>query len=179
MTHLDFVKKYDDILSNDMCHWLMNTFEDNIGNCIVNNNKVYRFTEMNLNKFYPDRIKPLIDATKLLFAMYKREVGYDNYFPKQMALEEFRVKRYNGDTDEQFGTHVDIGDYASARRYLAFIYYLNDGYEGGETTFIPDAFIHPRKGSVVVFPPFWQYPHAGLPVTEGTKYIMSTYLHYT
>ena len=179
MTHLDFVKKYDDILPSDTCHWLMNTFEDNIGNCIINNNKVYKFTELNINKYYPDRIQPLVDATRMLFAMYKRDVGYDNFFPKQLALEEFRVKRYNGDTDEQFGTHVDVGDYASARRYLAFIYYLNDGYEGGETTFIPDAFIHPRKGSVVVFPPFWQYPHAGLPVITGTKYIMSTYLHYT
>jgi hypothetical protein len=28
---------------------------------------------------------------------------------------------------------------------------------------------------VVVFPPYWLFPHEGTPVIEGEKYIMSTY----
>jgi len=179
MMHLELVQKYDDIIPIETCHWLMNTFDENSDNCIVNNNRVLKFTELNLNKYYPKRIKPLVDATKMVFALYKRDVGYDNFFPKKLALEEFRIKRYTGGTEEQFGNHVDVGDYNSARRYLSFLYYLNDGFTGGETTFLPDAFITPRKGSVVVFPPMWMFPHAGLPVEEGNKYIMSTYLHYT
>jgi hypothetical protein len=45
--------------------------------------------------------------------------------------------------------------------------------------FLPDKQVQPVKGSVIVFPPTWQYPHAGLPLISGTKYIMSTYLNFT
>ena len=38
--------------------------------------------------------------------------------------------------------------------------------------------IHPKTGSVLVFPSLWTFPHAGLPVKSGTKYILTTYFHY-
>ena len=57
-----------------------------------------------------------------------------------------------------------------------FLFYLNDS--DGETYFPEhDVTIHPKCGKVLVFPPTWEYPHAGLPPTN-TKYILSTYIHY-
>ena len=100
-----------------------------------------------------------------------------SYFP-ELALEEFRVKRYTGGTGQQFADHVDVGSLSSCKRYLSFLFYLNDDFVGGETRFYPDTTIKPTKGSVLVFPPMWMYPHAGLPVKTGTKYIMSSYLNY-
>ena len=72
---------------------------------------------------------------------------------------------------------VDVGDYASARRYLAMFSYLNDVTEGGETEFLYKK-IEPEKGKLVVFPPFWCFPHKAMPVASSDKYILTTYLHY-
>ena len=74
---------------------------------------------------------------------------------------------------------VDVADYKSARRWIAFLVYLNDNFSGGETEFYPhQQVIHPKTGRVLVFPCVWTYPHAGLPITTGTKYILTTYFHY-
>ena len=73
-----------------------------------------------------------------------------------------RVKKY--DVGDSFDTHVDVSDYASARRWLAFLVYLNDNFIGGETEFVDGKMIHPKTGTVLVFPSLWTFPHAGLPV---------------
>jgi len=48
---------------------------------------------------------------------------------------------------------------------------------GGETRFV-DVMIKPKKGNLLVFPPLWMFPHAGLIPISSPKYIISTYLHY-
>ncbi|BCV07817.1 MAG: hypothetical protein CM15mL3_0380 [Kanaloavirus sp.] len=59
------------------------------------------------------------------------------------------------------------------------LFYLNDVEEGGKTIF---PYHHkeftPVKGSVIIFPPTWEYPHLGEPPASNPKYIMSSYLHY-
>ena len=98
-------------------------------------------------------------------------------FPTSHAFEEFRIKRYNVGGSERFDTHVDVLDYSTAKRFLSFFWYLNDVEEGGETVF-KDLKIKPSKGKLVIFPPLWMYPHKGNPPISGSKYILSTYLHY-
>ena len=54
--------------------------------------------------------------------------------------------------------------------------------EGGETAFIGidhDTRVQPRAGRLLMFPPMWTHPHAGLPPISNQKYICGTYLHYT
>ena len=76
--------------------------------------------------------------------------------------------------------NTDVQDHMTAKRYLAFLFYLNDDFVGGETDFpYNELTVTPETGKVLVFPPTWQYPHRGLHVKGGSpKYIMSTYLHY-
>ena len=103
----------------------------------------------------------------------------DRFFPERYGLEEFRIKRYNEGVD-YFAQHVDVGDLNSSRRFLAFLFYLNDDYEEGSTLFKTPNHrnIRPKEGHVLIFPPTWQYPHEGLAPKGKPKYIMSTYLHY-
>ena len=112
---------------------------------------------------------------------YKKDLpDYVEWFPDRFYFEELRVKKYEPGTEDQFGLHVDVQDHATAKRYLAFLVYLNDDFKGGETDFpYNNLTVKPKTGTVLVFPPTWQYPHRGLPVKSGNaKYIMSTYLHY-
>ena len=99
------------------------------------------------------------------------------YVPRLKQLEEFRLKRYLPNKNERFDEHVDVTDYASARRALAFLFYLNDN--NGYTDFpFQSLNIIPQIGRALVFPPTWEYPHTGIAPTNHPKYIMSTYIHY-
>ena len=48
---------------------------------------------------------------------YLTDIGYyDDILPQKYGFEEMRVKKYDGDS---FDTHIDVSDYASARRSLS------------------------------------------------------------
>jgi hypothetical protein len=66
-----------------------------------------------------------------------------------------------------------------APRFLALLFYLNTVIEGGETEFMNlNVVVPPKAGSVMVFPPFWMFPHAGRTPRSNDKYVLGTYLHY-
>ena len=101
----------------------------------------------------------------------------DRHIPPFKELEEFRIKRYTTNGIERFDEHVDVTDYNSSLRGVAFLFYLNDN--DGNTLFpLHDLNIQPVSGRVIVFPPTWEYPHQGLAPKNNPKYIMSTYIHY-
>ena len=59
------------------------------------------------------------------------------------------------------------------------MWYLNDVEEGGSTEFTEfELAIQPKAGSLLIFPPFWMFPHKGNLLKTGKKYLLSTYLHY-
>ena len=171
-----FIKHYEGVVPNIVCDWLIDSFESS-DQLVVRRNGPQNFDEMNLNQFRQDAAQTMVKFLHNAYTLYCNDIKETVFFPDP-ALEEFRVKRYTSGTGQQFAEHVDVGSLASAKRYLAFLFYLNDDFEGGETHFFPSTRIKPVKGSVVVFPPMWMYPHAGLPVESGTKYIMSSYLNY-
>ncbi|MDX2100777.1 MAG: 2OG-Fe(II) oxygenase [Leptolyngbyaceae cyanobacterium bins.59] len=62
-------------------------------------------------------------------------------------------------------------------RDISVVGYLNDDFEGGETYFDRQGLkLKPVAGSVVVFPAYFIYPHQSLPVTQGRKYVFTTWL---
>ena len=71
-------------------------------------------------------------------------------------------------------THADAGLDLN-NRFFTVLCYLNDGYEGGQTSFPTLKFsVTPEKGKAVVFPA--TYLHCAEPVLQGTKYILVTWL---
>lgn len=59
-------------------------------------------------------------------------------------------------------------------RILAWMTYLNDVEEGGETFFvIQDVKIKPKKGLTVIWPADWTHTHKGLPAPKETKQIIT------
>ncbi len=75
-----------------------------------------------------------------------------------------------------FDWHIDSGPLGTARRFLSALTYLNDIDEGGKTEFpLQGAALRPEQGTIVMFPPFWLFPHRGAPPTTATKYKMTAY----
>jgi len=72
--------------------------------------------------------------------------------------------------------HID-----SSRRFpreLSCSIILNDDYEGGEFSFFDNIQKYKlKKGSVIVFPSNFLFPHQILPVTEGVRYSIITWFN--
>lgn len=172
----DLIKVYDNVLPVQACNTLI-TFFDNQEK-IVRKSDIASFTELNLNN-NPSAKKMLNELVKLqtaVFMQYESELPTKFKIPSLKLFEEFRVKCYN--KNDIFDWHCDVADNNSSKRYLAFLWYLNDVEDNsGKTIFFNDVKIVPKQGSVVVFPPMWMFPHKGDLVTSK-KYIMSSYCHY-
>jgi prolyl 4-hydroxylase len=103
------------------------------------------------------------------------------YIPKLEGLspvgvnERFRFYRY--DPGQKFAWHRD-GCYQrenGEKSYLTFMIYLNEGFEGGETSFRIGK-IPPKQGRAL----FFLHPllHQGDEVSKGRKYVLRTDVMY-
>ena len=170
----DFIKTYDYFLSEHICNQLIECVEES--NERVEKNRKPNFYQRNIGNDL--RYTGLYKNFTELSSRYFSDLKYtEDILPIKYGFEELRIKKY--DVGDEFDRHVDVADYRSSKRWLACQVYLNDNFKGGETKFdIHDTIIKPKTGRVLVFPPLWIYPHAGLPVVEGKKYILTTYFHY-
>lgn len=85
--------------------------------------------------------------------------------------ELFRFYKYQA--GQQFKTHQDesyIRNETEASYYTLMIY-LNDDFEGGETTF-ENVIITPKQGTALIF--LHNLTHAGTAVEKGIKYVLRT-----
>ena len=171
------VKVYDNIIPGVICKKLLDLFEKNEDyQEYINDNHCPCFTQLNLNELSQDTVSTLIPYVLKVYQKYKEDTK-SKYIPPFKELEEFRIKRYYNNGNEKFDEHVDVTDFDSSIRAVAFLFYLNDN--DGNTLFPSHNLnIKPVSGRVIVFPPTWEYPHIGLPPKIDSKYIMSTYVHY-
>jgi hypothetical protein len=168
------------ILPTNLCDYLINLYESDKDNRErVDNESKPTFTQLNLNRYHRKIVSNLFNYFSLALDSYKKDVPSSKYLPEIKYIEEFRIKKYEVGGVDRFDEHVDVIDHKSAKRCLAMLFYLNDVDEGGKTIF-PHHHkeFTPVKGSVIIFPPTWEYPHLGEPPVSNPKYIMSSYLHY-
>jgi len=179
----DLVMVYPDRLPPVQCQELIAGFEARAADHLIHQGEgnAPRFTELNLTQCWPEGHELAFGAILPVFEQYSRDLDINaTQWPEELAFEELRMKRYRPSSGDEFPNHVDVGDHASARRFLAALLYLNDVDETGETEFpLWDQQIQPRAGSVLVFPPLWPWLHRGRCTITQPKYILSTYLHYT
>ena len=89
--------------------------------------------------------------------------------------ELFRFYRYQ--RGHQFKGHFDESYIRNDREasYFTFMVYLNDNFQGGETTF-SGLRIRPRQGMALVF--LHSLYHEGSEVTQGVKYVLRSDVMY-
>lgn len=175
----DLVYVFDDALEKSVCDNLIKIFEsesnhENINQPGVNFDQITLFN--NNGSANPKEYHDVLFALQKFKDIYFTKVGLD-YFPKSYSYEEVRIKRYQNNGKQLFDTHVDVVDHQTSKRFLAFLFYLNDVNDGGETVF-NFGHVKAKCGRLLMFPPLWMYPHKGSAPISGAKYIMSSYLHY-
>lgn len=188
----DYIQVYDYTLPTTVCKNIVRLFSSQVHE-EVDQKGMPKFRQFNITQAIDDNehnlnVSPwsewgliqnaLIESSHYYVQKYMEDVDCKAYFPIKSALEQFRVKKYQKGTDDRFDKHVDVGDHASARRFLSMFWYLNDVSEGGETVFDNGPTIKPKEGRLVMFPPLWLYPHQGKRTISDDKFIVSSYTHY-
>ncbi len=115
----------------------------------------------------------LADATwKRLQPFAPTQIGKS----KAIGLNElFRFYKYQ--PGQEFKRHRDQSYIRNDREasYYTFMIYLNNDYEGGETTFA-NLTIQPKTGTALIF--LHDLEHEGSAVTQGIKYVLRTDIMY-
>jgi predicted 2-oxoglutarate/Fe(II)-dependent dioxygenase YbiX len=84
----------------------------------------------------------------------------------------YELLRY--ETGQFYTEHVDF--FKEMPRTLSCSIALNDDYEGGEFAFFDrELSYRVPKGSAILFPSNFMYPHEIMPVTSGTRYSIVTW----
>ena len=172
----DFVRVYDDVFGERYCNKLIAMFDNSDQVSFRNNDNRPRFYETDVDNLTMGDLVNYLSPWK---DQYEKDSHIGDWLPPEHLWEMARIKKYNKNTEDQDGPHVDVGDRFSSKRAIALLIYLNDVEEGGETVFYHTGkTIKPKMGRLVMFPPLWTFPHQGKPVTSNDKYILSTYVTY-
>jgi len=178
-----YVQWFDDALPADFCAQMIGSFES-MKERQSPNGRGYRAGLEN-SSWFELNLTPLADeAFKGYFfsqidkhlAIYNERLKLTLAVPSRPTLDNLVMKRYRAGSDDNFEPHYDSHS-EKVRRYLVFLWYLNDVAEGGETAFCDlGVKVAARRGRLLMFPPYWMFQHAGLPPRSNDKYIVSTYL---
>lgn len=174
----DYIRVYNDVISKESCRHIIEEYERHSDYIQEHDTPLYKFHQLDLNHT-PDLVGLANAYANSLMPCYE---DYFNTFGLRSFVnldtwEDVRIKKYLKGSGDEFKTHVDVTDHASAARFCIAIMYLNDN--DGLTTFPSLGIgVEPKAGRVVIFPPTWMYPHNGKSPTNDDKYIMMTCLHY-
>jgi hypothetical protein len=99
------------------------------------------------------------------------------FLPEGVHIGPFNLRRY--DESGHFGTlHSERESLTHLHRVLAWMTYLNDVEDGGETVFPMFGLkINPEKGKTLIWPSDWTHAHLGAVVRNGPKYIITGWMH--
>jgi hypothetical protein len=118
-------------------------------------------------------VRRVIDA-RLFEAASNAIQEYSKMFPECAIVKDsgYELLRY----DEGMGYKQHVDNFLEYPRAVSCSFGINDDYEGGEFTFFDQALsFKQKKGSVLLFPSSFQYPHQVNPVIKGTRYSIITW----
>ena len=123
---------------------------------------------------------PILDETPFLHALNRRIAAASRSRPEQGEPMQVLAYRHG----QQYRLHSDAIPGANNQRIQTVLVYLSDDFEGGATHFPHnDLSVQPVRGDAICFSnvstdmrPVITARHAGLPVTAGTKYVLSRWI---
>ena len=179
----DYIRVYDNILTEEQCDKILSEYGDSsdwyeamVGQAEVKNN--VRNCEC-IHISVKDIINKNYDRRKEIDSIVFERAG----FAAQQYIEEFPMCTISTDSGYDllryhaggfYTIHTD--NYKDRPRTVAMSLMLSDDYEGGEFAFFDrETILKPSKGSVVIFPANFMYPHEIMPVLSGTRYSIITW----
>lgn len=175
----DWIKVYDDAIPSDFCDECMSLFTDDTiqkGQFKETWRRCIEISGIDTTRIW-DKLKQIITDN---FVRYRNETSTNILYNANM-IEAPSAYRYdvNSEAPNYFHLHSDNWNYPTSTRQLSIILYLNDVEEGGATNFCDlDISVKPKKGRILLFPPFYNYMHTGESPISNSKYIIVTWIHF-
>jgi predicted 2-oxoglutarate/Fe(II)-dependent dioxygenase YbiX len=180
----DYIVVFQDAISNDICDAILEEFSNEkewakttVGTAGVVDDKVRSAETIVIS--YLHVIERNLKARQKIDKDIFNSAGlairkYNKKFPLAKIEEDsgYELLRYK---EGQFYTqHTD--SFKARPRAVSCSFALNDDYEGGEWGFFDrEIVIKAPKGSAILFPSNFMYPHEIMPVTKGIRYSLITW----
>ena len=177
-----FVKVFDDIISEELCDQIVDTFKNydlplaltgKDGLVDLNSRNCYAFNDFTRVAEIDENTKKYFDE-ELYKGIAKVIREYTKLYPSLNVDIDTGYNLLMYKEGQYYIQHVD--NFTSQQRSLSCSIQLNDDYEGGEfALFDRGMLIRAKKGSAIVFPSNFMFPHEILPVQKGTRYSIITW----
>jgi hypothetical protein len=122
--------------------------------------------------------KPFVDLFfKDVYPLYVQKYSYLKKLSQHNILE---VKIQKTKIGEGYHTwHCENAEMKARNRIMAFMLYLNDVEEGGETEFLyQKCRFKPQKNTLMIWPSQFTHVHRGNPPLSNDKYIITGWVEY-
>lgn len=186
---LNFIGAWN-LENNNLCSEIIDFFENNqnlqkkgVVSDASNNKKVKSTTDITIRPI------DLKDKNFKVFNNYMKElhncyVDYQKQWPflksmlNDIQIPPFNIQKYN--PGDHFSTvHSERTSLNTLHRLFAFMTYLNDVEDGGETHFTHYKLkIKPEIGKTIIWPAEWTHAHSGEILKSGTKYIVTGWMNF-
>ena len=183
MSESDYIKVYENIIDSDLCDKLLEEFSDDewvhagLGYEDLVNSKIRNCKSIHLS------LDEFIDRNKKTRKILDEKIFEcaSNAIKKYMEdFPDLEIKTDTGYTMlkyEEGGFYIQhVDSYKEQPRTVSCSFILNDDYEGGEFAFFDRKLKYKlKKGSVLMFPSNFMFPHEIMPVEKGTRYSIITW----
>jgi len=172
-----------------LCNEIINFFEQNKilqkpgASGLGLNPKIKKTTDIRINP--NDLEKPKFEIFKqYINELHKCFLNYQNQWPflksmiKTVDIPAFNIQKYSSG-DHFASLHSERTTLSTLHRLFAWMTYLNDVDDGGQTNFSHyDIKIKPETGKTLIWPAEWTHAHTGEILKSGTKYIATGWMHF-
>jgi hypothetical protein len=180
-----YIHVFDNVLSEELCDKILKEYETSgeWANTQIG-------AEGTVDKLIRNCKEIHLSCDEILGRNYEVRTEIDNMVHKCVSniIQKYREihKDFSIDIDTGYNLlKYDEGDFyiehtdsfKQQQRSLSCSLQLNDDYTGGEFAFFgKEVLIRSKKGSAIVFPSNFMYPHEIMPVIRGTRYSIITWL---
>lgn len=180
-----FIFKVPGALTGEQCDEIVRRFEalpdqqqtGRLGQTAQTDNSIKKTTDIPVsgNPDWVDIDKQLFICLGEVLREFRRDYAF---FQGSFKDTGYHIQRYL--PGEYYHWHIDGGSHGFSNRQLVALWYLNDvEYPGGETEFLYQGVsVQPKRGKLILFPPFWTHEHRSAKLQHGKKYIATTWLSF-
>jgi predicted 2-oxoglutarate/Fe(II)-dependent dioxygenase YbiX len=174
---------YEDVIPDSLCNKIIDEYKNSenwilaeVGNDTINLNarnvNVISISQDSIISMNFKERKFIDDA---LFKVANQVINkYNNIFPLCNIEQDSGYELLKYEQGQYYIQHTD--SYLKHPRAISCSFALNDDYEGGEFAFFDrELKYNLKKGSVIMFPSNFMYPHEIMPIIKGTRYSIITW----
>jgi len=180
----DYILILEDLISDKLCDDVLNEYKNSnewvdtlVGRKSELNKEIRNCTSigmsLNTNIEKNKEIRKSLDnkvfeCTKQAIEKYNEKFNYAK-ISKDSGYDLLKYEKGGFYTQ-----HVD--SFTEIPRTISCSFTLNNDFKGGEFSFFNNSIIYSlKKGSAILFPSNFLYPHSVLPVISGTRYSIVTW----